>query len=235
MLGINAGMPEITAALRRQPAIDRPAWRAWATAARLDYEEFARVPPAREADPFGTSRMMDCVERRLPPEAIVTNGAGNFAIWVHRFHRYRRFRTQLAPTSGAMGYGLPAAIAAKLRYPDRPVICFAGDGDFMMYPQELITARRYGLPIIVVIVNNGMYGTIRMHQETRYPGRVSGTDLMNPDFAALARSFGIAGETVASEASFAAAFDRALTASIPSVIEIQVDPAQITPDRYLQG
>jgi acetolactate synthase-1/2/3 large subunit len=219
--------------LRRLPTIDQPVWDAWTASARAEHEEFGRVPPALDGESFGASRMMECVERRLPPEAIITNGAGNFAIWVHRFHRYRRFRSQLAPTSGAMGYGLPAAVAAKLRHPDRPVICFTGDGDFMMYPQELITARRYDLPIVVVILNNGMYGTIRMHQEARYPGRASGTDLLNPDFAALARSFGLVGETVATKAAFVAAFDRALGAAAATVIEVQVDPAQLTPDRRL--
>jgi len=232
VLGINAGMPEIAAALRRLPPIDRPPWQDWTSSARAEYEEFSAIRSGG-GERFDATGVMACIEERLPPEAIVTNGAGNFAIWVHRYHRYRRFRSQLAPTSGAMGYGLPAAVAAKLRNPGRPVICFAGDGDFMMYPQELITARRYGLPIIVIILNNGMYGTIRMHQEARYPGRISGADLLNPDFAAFARSFGISGETVDGEESFAAAFDRALVSKVASVIEVQVDPAQITPDRRL--
>ena len=133
--------------------------------------------------------------QRLPADTIVTNGAGNYAIWANRHFAYRGLGTQLAPTSGSMGYGLPAAVAAKLRHPDRPVVCFAGDGCFLMTGQELATAVQYGLPVIVVVVDNGMYGTIRMHQEREHPGRVSGTALKNPDFAALARAYGAFGAT----------------------------------------
>jgi acetolactate synthase I/II/III large subunit len=229
-LAINSGMAEFAAAVRATVSItSRPRWHNWLTSCRAEYEEFVRIPVAG-AHPFGTSQVMALVEQRLPPNAIVANGAGNFAIWIHRYHQYRRFRTQLAPTSGAMGYGLPAAIAAKLRHPDRPVVCFAGDGDFMMYPQELSTAAKYKLPVIVVVINNGIYGSIRMHQERSYPGRVFATDLVNPDFAAFARSFGLSGETVTSAEAFAAAFDQALASVRASLIEVQVDPGQITPD-----
>ena len=133
---------------------------------------------------------MEALRARLGPDAILTSGAGNFTVWAHRFYVFRRYRTQLAPLSGAMGYGLPAAIAAKLVHPDRDVVCLAGDGDFLMTAQELATARQSGAPVVVLVVDNGMYGTIRMHQERRFPGRPSGTDLANPDFVALAQAFG---------------------------------------------
>jgi acetolactate synthase-1/2/3 large subunit len=160
----------------------------------------------------------------LPDDAIVTNGAGNYAAFLHRYFEYKSYRTQLAPTSGSMGYGLPAAIAAQLAHPDRPVVNFQGDGCFMMTGQELATAVQYSLPIITVIPNNGMYGTIRMHQEREYPSRVVGTTLVNPDFAAYARSFGADGYTIESTADFAPALRAALKAGKPSIIELKIDP-----------
>ncbi|HEX6004371.1 MAG TPA: thiamine pyrophosphate-dependent enzyme, partial [Burkholderiales bacterium] len=172
---------------------------------------------------------------RLPPQSIVTNGAGNFAIWVHRFYRYTGFRTQLGPTSGAMGYAVPAAIAAKLVYPERPVVAFAGDGDFLMTAQELATAAQYRLRVIFIVVNNGMYGTIRMHQERHYPGRVSGTELTNPDFAALARAYGLHGEVVEHTSDFEPALARALDASTAALLELRVDPEAITPRASLSA
>ncbi len=140
---------------------------------------------------------------RLPKDAILTNGAGNYATWLHRYHRFNAFGTQLAPTSGSMGYGLPAAVAAKCMQPEKTVVCFAGDGCFLMNGQEFATAVQYDLPIIVLVIDNGMYGTIRMHQEREYPGRVSATALRKPDFAAYARAFGGHGETVRDTADFA--------------------------------
>ena len=169
----------------------------------------------------------------LPEDAIICNGAGNFATWMHRFHRFRRFAAQGAPTSGSMGYGVPAGVAAKHLFPEREVIVWAGDGDFLMHGQEFATAVQYGLPIIVVILNNGIYGTIRMHQERDYPGRVSGTDLKNPDFAALARAYGGHGETVETTDEFAPAFERAKKSGKPAVIEVKLDPEAITPTRTL--
>ncbi len=169
------------------------------------------------------------------PAMIVTNGAGNYSGWVHRFHRFRRFGTQVAPTSGSMGYGLPAAIAAKLRHPDRTVVCFAGDGCFQMTGQELATAVQYGARVIVLVVDNGMYGTIRMHQERTFPGRVHATSLANPDFAALARACGAYGERVARDADFPAAFARAREAGVPAVLHLVVDPEAITPAETLSG
>jgi acetolactate synthase-1/2/3 large subunit len=169
----------------------------------------------------------------LPDDAIVCNGAGNYALWVHRFFQYKRRGTQLAPTSGAMGFGLPAAIAAKLRHPDRQVICVAGDGCFQMYPQELATAVQHDAPVIVVVVNNAMFGTIRMHQERRFPGRVAGTTLANPDFVRLAESFGAHAERVKTTEAFAPAFDRAVQSRRVALLDVCVDPAQITPDTRL--
>jgi acetolactate synthase-1/2/3 large subunit len=169
----------------------------------------------------------------LPRNAIVTNGAGNYAVWLHRFYQYRAPRTELATTCGAMGYGLPAAIAAALRHQDRPVVCVAGDGCFMMYPQELATAVEYGASLTVLVANNGMYGTIRMHQERDYPGRVSGTSLKGPDYTALARSFGAHAERVTSAQDFPAAFARAQAAGGVALIELVTDPLQITPDKRI--
>ncbi len=168
------------------------------------------------------------VSQVLPAEGIVTNGAGNYASFVHRYFEYKGYRTCLAPTSGSMGYGLPAAIAAKLAHPTRPVVNFQGDGDFLMTGQELATAVQYALPIVTIIANNGMYGTIRMHQEREYPSRVIGTTLINPDFAAYARSFGADGHTVETTADFAPAFREALGSSKPTVIELKLDPEAVT-------
>ena len=177
--------------------------------------------------------VMAALRERLAPDAIVTSGAGNFTVWAHRFYVFRRFRTQLAPLSGAMGYGLPAAVAAKLVHPDRDVVCIAGDGDFLMAAQELATARQAGAPVVVIVVDNGMYGTIRMHQERRFPGRVSGTDLENPDFATLARAFGGNGERVERTVDVPAALDRALAAGVPAVIHVPVDAEALTPRQTL--
>ena len=157
----------------------------------------------------------------------------SYAIWVNRFLRYRRYGSQLAPTSGSMGYGLPAAVAAKRLHPERMVLCFAGDGCFLMNGQEFATAVQYDLAILVVVVDNGMYGTIRMHQERDYPGRVSGTQLRNPDFAAYARAFGGHGESVNETAEFAPAFERARASGRPAIIHVKVDPEAITPGTTL--
>jgi acetolactate synthase I/II/III large subunit len=183
--------------------------------------------------PIDMAGVMAALRERLSPDAIVTSGAGNFTVWAHRFYVFRSFRTQLAPLSGAMGYGLPAAVAAKLVHPERDVVCIAGDGDFLMSAQELATARQYEAPVVVLVVDNGMYGTIRMHQERRYPGRVSGTDLANPDFAALAEAFGGHGERVARTDEVPAALERALGAGVPAVLHLPVDPEALTPRKTL--
>jgi acetolactate synthase-1/2/3 large subunit len=171
----------------------------------------------------------------LKDDAIVTNGAGNYAVWVHRYFRYRQLHTELAPTSGAMGYGVPAAIAAKLRYPEREVVAFAGDGCFQMYPQEIGTAVQHRANLVIIVVNNGTYGTIRMHQERRYPGRVVGTDIVNPDFVALARSFGAFGERVTSTADFPEAYRRAAASGRPALLELPIDPLQLSPAFRVTG
>lgn len=207
----------------------------WATRTTAMHESYLKWSTPPETGPGGVQMgpIMAWLEENTPEDTIFTNGAGNYATWVHRFHRFRRFATQAAPTSGSMGYGLPAAVAAKQLFPEREVICFAGDGCFMMHGQEFATAVRYNLPIITVVVNNGIYGTIRMHQEREYPGRVSATDLTNPDFAALARAYGGHGETVEVTEDFAPAFLRARSSGKPAIIEVKLDPEAITPTRTL--
>jgi acetolactate synthase-1/2/3 large subunit len=191
------------------------------------------TPPQKGPGAVQMGPIMEHLNEVLPEDTIIANGAGNYATWIHRFRRFRRFGTQAAPTSGSMGYGTPAAVAAKALFPERMVVAFAGDGCFQMNGQEFGTAIQYGLPIMVIVVNNGIYGTIRMHQEREFPGRVSGTDLVNPDFAAWARAYGGHGETVEKTADFAPAFERALASGKPAIIEIRLDPEAITPTRTL--
>ncbi len=228
---INSGLPQFAAAARRLPPVDGSRWAAWAAAARADYEEWIRPQPSPGA--LNLSEVVLWLRDRLQPDAILTNGAGNFSVWAHRFSQFSRYPTQLGPTSGAMGYGVPAAVAAKLLHPDRDVVCFSGDGDFLMTGQELATAVQYGADVVLLVVNNGMYGTIRMHQERQFPGRPYGTDLVNPDFAAYARAFGAYGEAVERTEDFPEAFERALTAGTPSVLELRVDPEALVPGRTL--
>jgi acetolactate synthase I/II/III large subunit len=180
-------------------------------------------------------RIVQWLDERLPEDAILCNGAGNYATWLHRVYRYRSFRNQLAPYSGSMGYGVPAAVAAKLLHPSRIVIAWSGDGCFQMNGQELATAVQHGAAIVAVVIDNGMYGTIRMHQERRYPGRVHGTDLVNPDFAALARAYGAHGETVESTEAFFPAFERALAAGRPALLHVKVDPQALTMNASLDA
>lgn len=231
-LAICAAPDDFVAALS---SISLPANATWAERTAAMHAAYLNwsTPPQTGPGPVQMGPIMDWIEANVPEDAIFTNGAGNYATWVHRFHRFRRFNTQSAPTSGSMGYGLPAAVAAKHLFPEREVICFAGDGCFMMHGQEFITAVRYGLPIITVLVNNGTYGTIRMHQEREYPGRVSGTDLVNPDFNAFAKAYGGHGETVEKTEDFAAAFERARASGKPAIIEVKLDPEAITPTRTL--
>ncbi len=177
--------------------------------------------------------VMAYLEANLEPDAIMTNGAGNYATWLHRFHRFNHFNTQLAPTSGSMGYGAPAAVGAKRVMPQRQVVCFAGDGCFLMHGQEFATAVQYGLNIIVLVFDNGMYGTIRMHQEKHYPGRVSATNLQNPDFAAYAVAFGGHGERVEKNEDFGPAFERAVASGKPAILHCLIDPQAITPTATL--
>ena len=227
---IEAAMPEIATALAGLAPLSETPWAEWTAAARADYLSYV-TPPEQAEPPQGVdlTQVINYLNEALPDDAVISNGAGNYAVWVHRFYRYRTPRSQLAPTNGAMGYGFPAAIAAKLRDPQRSVVCFAGDGCFMMYPQELATAVQYGAALTVIVVNNGMLGTIRMHQEREYPGRISATQLRNPDFVALARAFGAHGELVERTEDFAAAFERAQASGKPALIELRTDPQQITP------
>ncbi len=231
-LAIAASPQDFVAALGDLAPVTPPAWQA-RTAAMHDAYLTWSTPPASGPGDVQMGPIMTWIEANTAADTIFSNGAGNYATWLHRFHRFRRFATQAAPTSGSMGYGLPAAVAAKRLFPDREVICFAGDGCFLMHGQEFATAVRYSLPIIVLVINNGIYGTIRMHQEREYPGRVSATDLTNPDFADLARAYGGHGETVERTDQFAPAFERARSSGKPSIIEIRLDPEAITPTRTL--
>ena len=231
-LAISASPEDFVAALADLEAPAEPLWAERTERMHQAYLYWSKPPQTGPGD-VHMGPIMEWIEANTRSDTIFTNGAGNYATWLHRFHRFRQFNTQAAPTSGSMGYGLPAAVAAKRLFPDREVICFAGDGCFLMHGQEFATAVRYRLPIIVLVINNGIYGTIRMHQEREYPGRVSGTDLTNPDFAALARAYGGHGETVEKTEDFAPAFERARAAGKPSIIEVKLDPEAITPTRTL--
>jgi acetolactate synthase-1/2/3 large subunit len=215
----------------------RPEKVAWSVATPAAHAEFIEwtAKPAQVPGGVNLGEIIAGLRDTLPQDTIVCNGAGNFSIWVHRFWRYRRYGTQLAPIAGSMGYGVPAAIAAKRLMPERTVLAFAGDGDFLMTGQELATAVQYELPVVIVIADNGMYGTIRMHQERHYPARVIATELKNPDFAALARAYGGFGATVDKTADFAAAFNAAVASGKPAVIHLKVDPQAITPALTLDG
>jgi acetolactate synthase-1/2/3 large subunit len=234
-LAVLSGVRSFAAAADVAARVDGARWADWARDARSEYEAWST--PAREAD--GPAHGVDLaavvahLRSELPEEAIVCNGAGNYTVWVHRFFRYRRFGTQLAPQSGAMGYGVPAALAAALLRPGSPVVAFAGDGCFQMSAQELATMRQERLGIIVIVANNGMLATIRMHQERRFPARVIGTDLVNPDFAALARAHGIHGERVERTEQFGPALTRARAAGGPALIELITDPEVLTPTASL--
>src|SRR5713101_1104369 len=227
-LAIQSGMPEFAAAAAALEPIAAPRWGAWREAARAEYEAGLMPSLFAPAPALDLGRVMVWLRERLPDDAIVTSDAGNFSGWPNRFLQYRRPGRQLGPTSGAMGYGVPAAVAAKLVHPDRIVVGFCGDGGFMMTGQELMTALGEGVGPIILLFNNAMYGTIRMHQERRFPGRVVGTALKNPDFAALAAAYGGFGATVARTEEFAPAFEAALASRRAAIIELQVDPEIIT-------
>ncbi|CAO3419723.1 thiamine pyrophosphate-binding protein [Azospirillum doebereinerae] len=209
-----------------------PGWAARAETAHAAYEAWS-TPPDRIPGDVQMGAVMAWLNERLADDAVFTNGAGNYATWIHRFRRFRRFGTQAAPVCGSMGYGLPAAVAAKLEHPERDVLCFAGDGCFQMTGLEFGTAVQEGAAVLVLVIDNGMYGTIRMHQEREYPGRVSGTQLRNPDFAAFARSYGGHGETVERTEEFAPAFERARASGLPAIIHVKLDPEALTPTRTL--
>jgi acetolactate synthase-1/2/3 large subunit len=231
-LGIVAGLESFAAAARALESAGAGARAGLIEAAHGEYER--NLAEARELPgPLQMSAVMAALRERLPAEAILTNGAGNFSVWAHRYYEFRHYPSQLGPRSGSMGYGVPAAVAAKAVHPDRPVVCITGDGDFLMTGQELATAVQEDLAVVVLVVNNAMYGTIRMHQERNYPGRVVGTDLRNPDFVAYARAFGAHGVLVERSEDFAGALDEALGCGRPAVIELRVDPQAITPRQTL--
>jgi acetolactate synthase-1/2/3 large subunit len=226
-LAINSSMSTFAKSAAKLPAVTSQIKSEWTRTLNKNYRENLQHSPSP-----GDVQMAEIIEwlnRRLPDDAILTNGAGNYAVWLQRFYQFRQYRTQLGPTNGSMGYGVPAAVAAKLTCPDRVVVSFSGDGCFLMNGQEIATAAQYGANVIFVVINNGMYGTIRMHQERNYPGRVSGTELLNPDFAALAIAYGLHGEVVTMTSEFAPAFERCLEMSRPSLIEVRVDPEALTP------
>jgi acetolactate synthase-1/2/3 large subunit len=230
-LPIVSGSPEFLAAARAVEPVHGAHRAEWTESAHADFLASLRHEPG--PGELDTGDVMEHLRRRLPHDAILTNGAGNYTVWCHLYYAFRRYRTQLAPCSGAMGYGIPAAIAAKVVHPERTVVCVSGDGDFLMSGHELAAAVQEKLGIVVLVVNNGMYGTIRMHQERLFPGRVIGTDLVNPDFAAWARAFGAHGEVVVRSGDFPDALERALGENRPALLELQVDPEAITPRKTL--
>jgi acetolactate synthase I/II/III large subunit len=231
-LPINSGMARFVESLAQVP-LDGAKWAARTQQAREEYLAWSVPQPIPGRLQY--AQIVHWLSENLPEDAIIAGGAGNFSGWVHRYFRYKGFRTQLGSTNGSMGCGLPAAVAAKLAAPGRTVLAITGDGDFLMTGQELATAAQYGAPVIALVVNNGMYGTIRMHQEREYPGRISGTELQNPDFAAYARAFGGHGELVETTDQFAPAFGRARASGKPALIELRIDPDAITTTSTLSG
>lgn len=219
-----ATAPEILSLLAKASPSGRTS--DWVDAARRDYLSW--IAPKQTPGAVKLENVVAWLSDNLAHDAIITNGAGNYAAFLHRYFSYKQYGTQLAPTSGSMGYGFPAAISAKLEHPDRTVVCMAGDGCFQMTLNEMSTAAQHGAAVIVVVCNNGRYGTIRMHQEKTYPARVSGTDLANPDFAALARAYGGHGEVVENDTDFPAAFGRAQAAGTLAVIELKLDPEMLS-------
>jgi acetolactate synthase I/II/III large subunit len=231
-LAINATPTAFAAALEGLEPPNELKWSKETPTAHADFLAWTDKPTAVPG-PVNLGEIIVRLREKLPADAVICNGAGNFSIWVHRYARYRRYGTQLAPISGSMGYGVPAAIGMKRLAPERTVIAFAGDGDFLMTGQEFATAVQYELPVIVIVVDNAMYGTIRMHQERHYPGRVVATGLKNPDFAAYARAFGGYGTTVVKTADFFSAFEAAQKSGKPAILHLKVDPEALTPTTSL--
>ncbi len=232
-LAINTAPAAFVEELDRLELPSSPSRSEYRSRARDSYETWSDTKAIQSPGLLQMAQVMDYLNDALPDDAIVCNGAGNYATWVHRFHRFTKFGSQLAPTSGSMGYGVPAAVGAKRLLPERTVLAFAGDGCFLMHGQEFATAVQYDLPIIVIVVDNAMFGTIRMHQEREYPGRISNTMLKNPDFAAYAAAFGGHGERVERTEEFAPAFERALASGKPSIIHCLIDPEAINPSYTL--
>jgi acetolactate synthase-1/2/3 large subunit len=232
-LGIPAGLNATAAALAGLTAVPARHWEGWCKELRKQYSEDIQPPPMPGR--LNLAEAIKTLQATLEPDAILVIGAGNFMGWPIRFYQYQKPHTQLSLTVGAMGYSVPAAVAAKLCYPKRQVVSFAGDGCFLMNGQELATARRHGLKIVFFVVNNGMYGTIRMHQERHYPGRAIATDLTNPDFALLAEAYGLLGMRVEKTQDFAPALERALSANGPALIELMLEPEAISIRGTLSG
>jgi acetolactate synthase I/II/III large subunit len=233
-LAINAAPTAFAAALEGLQPPSEIRWRAETKSAHDDYLAWTEQP-TKVPGPVNFGEIMVWLRGHLTPDSIFTNGAGNFSTWMHRFYRFSKFATMLGPTSGSMGYGLPAAVGAKRLYPDRTVVCIAGDGDFLMNGQEFATAVQYDLPIIVLIMDNGMYGTIRAHQEREFPSRIIGTELRNPDFAAYATAFGGFGLKVDKTEDFPAAFQAAQASGKPAILHMKVDPQGISPATTLDA
>jgi acetolactate synthase-1/2/3 large subunit len=233
-LAINAAPTRFAAALDALSPPASPRWRGAAAAAHAAYLAWSEAPTPQPGE-VNLAEIMIWLRDNLPADAILTNGAGNFAAWVNRFYRVRRFGGHLGPNSGSMGYGVPAAVAMQRLYPERRVVAVSGDGDFLMNGQEFATAVQYGLPVVVLVFDNATYGTIRMHQERDYPARVIGTDLTNPDFAAYARAFGGFGATVTRTADFAPAFKAAVASGQPAILHVKFDPDGISPTQTLTG
>jgi acetolactate synthase-1/2/3 large subunit len=236
LLMINSGLPQFAARLAAMNPFESAPWGDHTRAGRAEYEEWQQRPALyRQREPsLDLWQVMRQLRQAMPRDAIIANGAGNFSVWLHRFFRYGALGTQVAPTSGSMGYGVPAAIGAKIAAPERTVVCVTGDGDLMMSVQELATAAQYHAGVIFLLLNNSMYGTIRLHQERRFPGRISGTGLANPDFPLLAKSFGALGLRVADTAAFATALNEAIAYTRerrrPALIELVCDPDLLTPE-----
>ncbi|MGH6726380.1 MAG: thiamine pyrophosphate-binding protein [Pseudolabrys sp.] len=233
-LAIEAAPTAFCAALEGLQPPNAIAWQGEAAVAHADYLAWTEKATPQPGG-VNLGEIMVWLRENLPPEAIITNGAGNFAGWIHRFYRFRKFATHVGPTSGSMGYGFPAALAMQLLHPERTVVCIAGDGDFLMTGQDFATAVQYKLPVIVVLADNGLYGTIRMHQERDYPGRVVATKLHNPDFVAYAKAFGGFGALVEKTADFPAAFAAARKSGKPSIVHLKIDPDAIAPAATLSG
>ena len=229
-LGIQAGPNAFAAAVGGLPPVEGN-WASWRAEARATYEAGFDLPDL--PSPVDMGKVCAHLRQVLPDDVILTNGAGNFAVWSGKFFRYGPESRLLAPQSGAMGYGLPAAIAAKITCPDRTVVCFAGDGDFQMNCTELATAMQAGAQPIILVLNNGIYGTIRAHQERHYPARVSGTTMENPDFVALAKAYRFHAERVETTADFAAAFDRALASKTGALLDLNISAEALTPRQSL--
>ncbi len=228
---VNAGPNSFFAALADRPPMESRPWSSWRAEARKDF--LASLDSPAQPGGVDAGQVMAWLRDNLPRDVIITNGAGNFTIWPNKFFLFGEDARLLAPQSGAMGYGIPAAVAARTAEPGRMVVCFAGDGDFQMTGQELVTGAQHEARPIVILLNNGIYGTIRMHQERNYPGRVVGTALQNPDFQVLAQAYGYHGERVTETAAFPAAFERAAASGQGAIIELVIDPEAITPRQTL--